>query len=223
MEMSPAPGDLRRKLSSLLRLHDTAAREKGISLRLHVAPSVPSRLVFDPVRIRRRVRNPVSIAIKFTHAGDVLTVLTSAENDDGNYTLTVHVSDTGCGIDPAKLDRIFEPLAQEDGSITRKLGGSGLGLSITCKPARMMAGDITVISEPGRRSICTLKFQSEPSAAAQGAKASRLFGLPAQRRLGGQADRLTGAGGGYEWHQPPGGALLPRISRHFHRLGRGRA
>ncbi|MFN3314359.1 MAG: ATP-binding protein [Hyphomonas sp.] len=184
MEMSPVPGDLRHKLSSLFRLHDTAAKEKGISLRLHVDPFVPSRLVFDPVRIRQCVSNLLSNAIKFTHEGEVLAVLTASENDDGNFTVTVHVSDTGCGIDPKKLDRIFESFAQEDGSTTRKFGGTGLGLSITRKLARIMGGDVTAVSEPGRGSIFTLKFVAEPAGAVSSVKSSKLINLPAQQRQG---------------------------------------
>ncbi|MFN7056671.1 ATP-binding protein [Hyphomonas sp.] len=161
LEMSPVPGDVRHKLSSLFRLHETAAKEKGIGLRLHVDPSVPSRLVFDPVRIRQCISNLVSNAIKFTSKGEVLTVMTAAETGDGDHLVTVHVTDTGCGIDNAKLDRIFESFAQEDGSTTRKFGGTGLGLSITRKLARLMGGDVTVVSEPGRGSVFTLTFRAE--------------------------------------------------------------
>jgi PAS domain S-box-containing protein len=182
MEMSPVPGDLRHKLSSLFRLHETSALEKGIRLRLHVDPSVPSRLVFDPVRIRQCVSNLVSNAIKFTQEGEVLTVLTADENDNGNYTVTMHVSDSGCGIDPNKLERIFESFAQEDGSTTRKFGGTGLGLSITRKLARIMGGDVTAVSEPGRGSIFTLRFQAEPADAVSNLKSSRLLSTPAQQR-----------------------------------------
>lgn len=182
MEMSPVPGDLRHKLSSLFRLHETSAHEKGIGLRLHVDPSVPSRLVFDPVRIRQCVSNLVSNAIKFTQEGEVLTVLTADENDNGNYTVTVHVSDSGCGIDPNKLERIFESFAQEDGSTTRKFGGTGLGLSITRKLAQIMGGDVTAVSEPGRGSIFTLRFQAEPADAVSNLQSSRLLSSPAQQR-----------------------------------------
>lgn len=182
MEMSPVPGDLRHKLSSLFRLHETSAHEKGIRLRLHVDPSVPSRLVFDPVRIRQCVSNLVSNAIKFTQEGEVLTVLTADENDNGNYTVTVHVSDSGCGIDPNKLERIFESFAQEDGSTTRKFGGTGLGLSITRKLAQIMGGDVTAVSEPGRGSIFTLRFQAESADAISNLQSSRLLSSPAQQR-----------------------------------------
>jgi CheY-like chemotaxis protein len=71
------------------------------------------------------------------------------------------VSDSGCGIAPDKMDRVFESFAQEDGSTTRRFGGTGLGLSITRKLARMMGGDVTAVSEPGKGSIFTLTFKAD--------------------------------------------------------------
>ena len=166
LEISPVASDLRHKLSSLFKLHESVAKEKGIKLSLFVHPDVPSSLTFDPVRLRQCVGNLVSNAIKFTEKGEVMIVVTTdAIEDTESQRVTIHVSDTGCGIAPDKLDRIFDSFSQEDGSTTRRFGGTGLGLSITRKLARMMEGDVTVVSEQGRGSVFTLTFNAQVVAA----------------------------------------------------------
>lgn len=181
MEISPVPGDLRHKLSGLFRLHEAAAHEKGIGIRLFVDPSVPSRLVFDPVRVRQCLSNLVSNAIKFTSKGEVLIVVTSEPAGAGQHRVIVHVSDTGCGIAADKLDRVFESFTQEDGSTTRKFGGTGLGLSITRRLARIMGGDVTVASEAGRGSIFTLKFIAESAAGSAGKLGGNTVQMPVRK------------------------------------------
>ncbi|MBK8200099.1 MAG: response regulator [Acidobacteria bacterium] len=161
MEVSAVACDLRHKLSGLFKLHEAAAREKGIGIQLFVHPSVPSRLVLDPVRVRQCVGNLVSNAIKFTAQGEVMIVVSSEPAGAAAHTVKIHVSDSGCGIAPDKMDRVFESFAQEDGSTTRRFGGTGLGLSITRKLARMMGGDVTAVSEPGKGSIFTLTFKAD--------------------------------------------------------------
>lgn len=161
MECAPVAGDLRHKLSGLFKLHEASAREKGIKLQMFVHPSVPSRLIFDPVRVRQCVGNLLSNAIKFTAEGEVMLVVKCEPHESGENLVTVHVSDSGCGIAPDKMDRIFESFAQEDGSTTRKFGGTGLGLSITRKLAQIMGGDVTAVSSIGKGSIFTLTFLAE--------------------------------------------------------------
>ncbi|MGB3624701.1 MAG: ATP-binding protein, partial [Henriciella sp.] len=161
LDVTPVASDVRHKLSSLFKLNESLAREKGIDLRLFIHPDVPSRLLFDPVRVRQCVGNLVSNAIKFTEKGEVLVAVTCDAAGDGEALVTVHVSDTGCGIAADKLERIFEAFAQEDGSKTRKFGGTGLGLAITRKLARMMGGDVSAVSEQGRGSVFTLTFAAE--------------------------------------------------------------
>lgn len=162
LEISPVASDLRHKLSSLFKLHEGVAKEKGVQLSLFVHPDVPSSLVFDPVRLRQCIGNLISNAIKFTDEGEVMIVV-SAEprTEDELHRVTVHISDTGCGIAADKLDRIFESFSQEDGSTTRKFGGTGLGLAITRRLARMMGGDVCVVSEQGRGSVFTLTFDAQ--------------------------------------------------------------
>ncbi|HRJ00424.1 MAG TPA: ATP-binding protein [Hyphomonas sp.] len=160
MDVSPVAGDLRHKLSGVFKLHEAAAREKGIGFQLFIHPSLPSRMIFDPVRVRQCIGNLVSNAIKFTSKGEVMIVVSSAPVGNGDHMITVHVSDTGVGIAQDKIERVFESFAQEDGSTTRRFGGTGLGLSITRKLARIMEGDVTAASEPGRGSVFTLTFKA---------------------------------------------------------------
>ncbi|WP_018146688.1 PAS domain-containing hybrid sensor histidine kinase/response regulator [Henriciella marina] len=162
LEIAPVASDLRHKLSSLFKLHESLANEKGIKLTLFVHPDVPSSLIFDPVRLRQCIGNLLSNAIKFTAEGEVMIVVSSAPGTDPETKrVTIHVSDTGCGIAPDKQQKIFDSFSQEDGSTTRQFGGTGLGLSITRKLAQMMGGDVSVVSEQGRGSVFTLEFVAQ--------------------------------------------------------------
>ena len=189
LEVSPVQSDLRHKLSGLFKLHETTAQEKGLSLKMHVDPAVPSSLLFDPVRVRQCIGNLLSNAIKFTEEGEVMLVVTCAPAGDGEVVVTAHVTDTGCGIAPDKLDQIFDSFSQEDGSTTRRFGGTGLGLSITRQLARMMGGDVTAASEPGRGSVFSLSFSAGVAADQKPASAASKPALPARRKRTG----LSGA------------------------------
>jgi PAS domain S-box-containing protein len=188
MEVSSVAGDLRHKLSGLFKLHEASAREKGIGIQLFVHPSVPSRLVFDPVRVRQCVGNLVANAIKFTSEGEVMIVVSSEPIDSGDHKVTIHVSDSGCGIAADKMDRVFESFAQEDGSTTRRFGGTGLGLSITRKLARMMGGDVTAVSQAGKGSVFTLTFKAAVAVPAIMESGAKVVAAPAHKARAG----LTG-------------------------------
>ena len=161
MEMSFVEADIRHKLARVCKLYQPIAEDKGINLRLVVDPSVPSLLMLDTVRVRQCVGNLISNAVKFADKGDILVVVTAQARSNDTTRITIHVSDNGCGIPQDKVAQIFESFVQADGSTTRKYGGSGLGLPISRKLARMMGGDITVASEPGKGSIFTLTLDSQ--------------------------------------------------------------
>ena len=160
-ELSPHPIDVRQKLNSIFRLHKPSAEEKDLSFRLFIDDSVPAYLILDCIRLRQCVSNLISNAIKFTARGEVLIAVKADPRSHGYSDLTVHVSDTGCGIPEDKVDHIFASFSQADGSITRKFGGTGLGLSISQSLARLMGGDITVVSEAERGSVFTLRIPAE--------------------------------------------------------------
>ncbi len=115
----------------------------------------------DPLRVKQCLMNLASNAAKFTHNGRIVVHVKRAECDGANGVAFV-VSDTGIGIAPETLARLFQPFAQADASITRRYGGTGLGLSITRRYARLMGGDVTVESELGKGSRFTLILPVEP-------------------------------------------------------------
>ncbi|UPG88025.1 response regulator [Luteibacter aegosomaticola] len=134
--------------------------EKGLGLRIELAPGAPTRLIGDEQRLRQVVKNLVANAVKFTEAGEVALRVEAAPGERIRFT----VSDTGIGIDPAQLGVIFEAFRQADGSTSRKFGGSGLGLSISRDLAQRMGGDISVASALGQGSTFTLELPIDGSA-----------------------------------------------------------
>ncbi len=128
------------------------AREKGLEMELHMDPTLPERVVGDPVRLGQVVMNLVSNAIKFTTAGRIEVLAALQDQDREHATVHFTVTDTGIGIDPEKQALIFEPFRQADGSTTRRYGGSGLGLSISKHLVEMMGGNLWIESVPGKGS-----------------------------------------------------------------------
>ena len=125
------------------------AREKGLELSCLHDPEVPDIVRGDGGRISSQVlMNLVGNAVKFTHAGEVAVHATLAD-DDTQEMLRVEVSDTGIGIDPENLAKLFQPFSQADATMTRRYGGSGLGLSISRQLVELMGGKLGVQSEPG--------------------------------------------------------------------------
>jgi CheY-like chemotaxis protein len=116
----------------------------------------------DPVRVRQIVLNLVGNAVKFTERGGV-DVRVSGRHEGGRLRLAVAVRDTGCGIDPRLVPRLFEPFTQLDAAFVRTHGGTGLGLAISARLAALLGGRIEVASEVGRGSVFTLHVDCEPA------------------------------------------------------------
>ena len=134
------------------------AEEKGLLFILYVDPQIPNILVSDPLRLGQVLLNLVNNAIKFTERGSVILRATALEVPEqlmpgDTLPIEVTVSDTGIGIAQEAQEQLFTPFAQADGSITRKYGGSGLGLSISKYLVEAMGGEIGVESELGKGSI----------------------------------------------------------------------
>jgi two-component system, sensor histidine kinase and response regulator len=128
------------------------AREKKLELLVSVAPEVPIRLSGDPLRLRQIIVNLIGNAIKFTERGEIEVRVTNDKGTPSPGTLRFTVSDTGIGISPAKVEKIFERFTQADGSTTRVYGGTGLGLAICKQLCERMAGRIWVESILGKGS-----------------------------------------------------------------------
>ena len=141
---------LEEALHGQLDLLALRAHEKGLDLALNYRPDVPQHVHGDAKRLQQCLINLVGNAIKFTERGGiVITVEREAPESD---RIRFSVSDTGIGIPPEKLSSIFEAFTQADGSITRRYGGTGLGLTITQRLIQLMGGKIEVSSEPGKGS-----------------------------------------------------------------------
>jgi signal transduction histidine kinase len=140
----------------LLQAHD-----KGIQLSAHVHPGVPSWLIGDALRLRQVLINLIGNALKFTEHGEVRVEIALADAHVADLPpcvrLRVAVTDTGIGLTPDQISQIFDPFTQADGSITRRYGGTGLGLTIVQRLVALMAGSIAVESHPGAGS--TFSFQ----------------------------------------------------------------
>jgi signal transduction histidine kinase/DNA-binding response OmpR family regulator/CHASE3 domain sensor protein len=152
VEIHPEPIDVAGMVDGLLLQFEPLARERGLSLQQEIGPGTPPRIETDSIRLTQVLKNLVSNALKFTEHGGV-TLRVSAAADGG---VNFEVVDTGIGISPDKHAVIFEAFRQADGSTHRKYGGTGLGLSISRDLARLLGGDVTLRSEPGRGSTFTL-------------------------------------------------------------------
>ncbi len=145
LDLHTEPLRLFALLEERITLLTPRAREKGLALALDVAADVPAVVIGDAARLAQTLTNLLGNAIKFTPAGSVTLSVTREDGD----SLCFAVADTGIGIAPSKLETIFEPFTQADGSVTRAFGGTGLGLSITRSLVELMKGSISVTSTPG--------------------------------------------------------------------------
>ena len=127
------------------------AQAKGVKLEVNVDPRAPRQVLGDGARVRQVIMNLVGNAVKFTSKGSV-TVRVAERTEPGVNGVRFEVVDTGIGIDPTIIERMFEPFVQADGSTTRQYGGNGLGLSIAKELVELMGGIIGGESEPGRGS-----------------------------------------------------------------------
>jgi signal transduction histidine kinase/CheY-like chemotaxis protein len=143
---------LRESLESTLKTLALRADEKGLELLCEVAPEVPEVVRGDSSRLRQIVINLVGNAIKFTDVGEVAVKVELEAREGSECICRFTVADTGIGIPEDKRESIFDPFSQADTSTTRKYGGTGLGLTISARLARMMGGQIWVESEMGRGS-----------------------------------------------------------------------
>ncbi|WP_421736256.1 ATP-binding protein [Caulobacter sp.] len=160
MAIEKAPFDLRQTVSDTLRFWRPDVARKGLRLRVEGAASLPRWVAGDALRLRQVLNNLLSNAIKFTERG-AITVRLGCVSDDMVHHLTVAVSDTGRGISAASLPRLFTPFDQLSASVVRQHGGSGLGLTISRELTRLMGGDLTVESPPGRGATFTVRLALE--------------------------------------------------------------
>ncbi|NOH98355.1 ATP-binding protein [Vibrio sp. 99-70-13A1] len=156
LTLSPHSSDLREAVYDSVSVILSKAISQNVELEINIDSNVPPQLFFDEHRLRQVLTNLLSNAIKFTPSGTIITSVSYIALSDSQGMVEFHVSDTGIGIEPEKLDSIFEPFTQEDGSITRQFGGTGLGLAICRQLVELMDGKIEANSVKGIGS--TFKF-----------------------------------------------------------------
>lgn len=153
-------------LSQLLKALTTVfyiqSREKGVAYNVYLSGILPEELIGDQLRLNQILTNLLSNAVKFTPKdGRVSLYIEEISREDDRILLNFEVQDTGCGIAEENYERIFEAFTQEDAGVTRKYGGTGLGLPITKRFAEMMGGTISVKSQIGVGSTFSVKIPFE--------------------------------------------------------------
>jgi signal transduction histidine kinase/DNA-binding response OmpR family regulator/HPt (histidine-containing phosphotransfer) domain-containing protein len=184
MDLEAQPFDLREGVEATLDLVAARAAEKGLDLAYVISDDTPPAIVGDVTRLRQVLLNLLSNAVKFTEVGEVVLSVTARPLDAEPplYELSFSVRDTGIGIAPEQIDRLFESFSQVDASTARKYGGTGLGLAISKRLTEMMGGTMSAASRPGHGSEFRFTVRA-PSA--EGA-------VPARRELRGTQPTLDG-------------------------------
>ena len=156
--------NIRDLVDSVKRLLDKPAEAKGLAMRAVVDADVRPIVRGDPMRVRQILTNLMSNAIKFTQRGGVSVRVSKRSDTDTQHELLFAVRDTGIGLAADAAARLFQPFTQADASVTRRYGGTGLGLTICKKLVDLMGGRIGVRSEPGRGSVFwfTVPFEKAP-------------------------------------------------------------
>ena len=149
---------LQHSINDIILTQKSIATGKGLALDVDLAPNIPDALVGDQLRVKQILLNLLGNAVKFTDKGGILVSAQTIESRDAFVHVQISVRDTGIGISPDAFDKIFKPFTQEDGSTTRKFGGTGLGLTISRRLAMLMGGTISVESTPGVGSCFTVSL-----------------------------------------------------------------
>jgi len=157
LELVEEPMNLREAVTAAAAVFEAVARDKDLGFQLDFADGFHDQVVGDALRIRQIVANLTSNAVKFTSLGAVRVHAATTLAPGGGVALSVSVQDSGEGFDPASSEQLFERFQQADGSVTRQAGGSGLGLPIARRLARLMDGDIACASRPGHGATFTFQ------------------------------------------------------------------
>jgi signal transduction histidine kinase/ActR/RegA family two-component response regulator len=179
MYLERIPFAPRELLEEAVRPHRVFAVRKGVKFGIELAADLPPYVEADPLRLRQILANLLSNAVKFTEAGSIRLRAESLDRGP-RHRLRITVRDTGPGIPPEKIGRIFEKFTQADGSISRRYGGSGLGLTITRRLVELHGGSVRVESRVGEGSTFVVELpcpepESKPSVSAGGARRSRIL------------------------------------------------
>ncbi len=147
--LEPVSINLRRLLEEVLSLMQPIAEKKRVELVIKYPSSVPENVMVDGGRLRQVLLNLLSNAVKFTEEGYISLEVSSSADNSSSGRFTFRVKDTGIGMTPEQQRIVFDKFSQADSSITRRFGGTGLGLTICRELVKLMGGDISLESAPG--------------------------------------------------------------------------
>jgi PAS domain S-box-containing protein len=141
-------------VNDIMDLFRETVKAKGIQLLLTHSNDIPKRIVSDPTRLRQILINIVGNAVKFTEEGQVDVCIGSNDHSDGKRAFKVKIVDSGVGISPDQRDKLFQPFVQADNSMTRRYGGTGLGLVLSQRLAKALGGDVNLMDENDSKGAC---------------------------------------------------------------------
>src|SRR3984885_6849192 len=167
MKVERIPCDLPALLSEVISLMRPRAAEKGLDFGVTFGGSIPHLIQSDPLRVRQILVNLLGNAVKFTESGRIDMRITDEGANGPNIALRIDVIDSGIGMSQEQQERLFLPFTQGDASITRKFGGTGLGLTISRQLAKLLGGEVTATSQPGVGSTFTMKLDGGALAGAE--------------------------------------------------------
>ena len=176
-----SPAQVLADVGSLMR---APAQAKNLPLEIEYAGAIPEQIQSDPTRLREVLINLVGNAIKFTETGGVRVAARLAQSPGEPPRLQFDVSDTGIGMTPEQLAKLFQPFTQADTSTSRKYGGTGLGLTISKRLAEVLGGDISVTSSPGKGSTFSVTIDPGPLEGVQMLESAQECALPAEHLAG---------------------------------------
>lgn len=153
LELSSAPFSPRALAASITTMMQPAVEHRDVEVAVTIEPGVPDHVLGDEARLRQVLVNLVANAVKFTERGRVRLSVGSQALDGDEHELRFAVEDTGIGIKPEVVSRLFRPFEQADVTISRRYGGTGLGLAISREIVQAMGSDIRVVSDVGRGSV----------------------------------------------------------------------
>ncbi|MEN8188782.1 MAG: ATP-binding protein [Thermodesulfobacteriota bacterium] len=158
------PFDLHEAIKSCLKIITVLLEnnDKGLELKCAIAPDVPQAVIGDTSRLRQIILNLLANSVKFTDEGRIDLFVDRLRSDDSQIRLSFKIQDTGIGIAPEKMGHIFEQFSQADETITKKHGGTGLGLTICRQLCLLMGGDIEVDSVVGKGTTFTFALGFQP-------------------------------------------------------------
>lgn len=162
IEIETLASPLHQIIQEVVKIMSVKATEKNINLEFVALDRLPNKVMTDPARIRQILTNLIGNAIKFTEKGGV-KITTHYQAGKKPENLIIEVTDTGIGMTPAQAEAVFNPFTQADSSITRRFGGTGLGLTISKRFAEALGGDITIRSEAGKGSTFIVSIPALPA------------------------------------------------------------